>query len=104
MRDSLVKGEPTILDEILCQSLFGYIHILLPVSKNLTLAAHVGKAMAFVGCTSVKDLWDATSCNWKELKDLGLKKTSTSIVTCNNLVINMPWEPCTKSSTLIQRD
>jgi len=104
VRDNLVKGEPTILDEILCQSLFGYIHILLPVSKNLTLAPHVGKAMASVGYTRVKDLWDATSCNWKELKDLGLKKTSTSVVTCNNLVINMPWDPCTTSSTLIQRD
>jgi hypothetical protein len=50
----------------------------------------------------VSDLWDATNCNWKEFKDLGLRRTSTSIVTYNNLVINMPWDPCTTYSTITQ--
>ncbi len=104
VRDNLVKAKPTILDEILCQPFFGNIHILHLVSKNLILVAQVGKTMAFVGCTRVKDLWDATSCNWKELKDLGLRRTSTSVVACNNLMINMPWGPCTTSSMFIQRD
>ncbi len=100
-----MNAEPTILDEILCQPLFGNIHILLPVSENLTLATHVGEeAMAFIGCTRVKDLWDATSCNRKELKDLGLRSTSTFVATCNNLVTNMPWEPDTTSLTLTQGD
>jgi hypothetical protein len=59
VRDSLVKAEPTILDEILCQPLLGNIHILPLISKNLILATHVGKAMAFVGCTHVR----FTGCN-----------------------------------------
>jgi hypothetical protein len=74
--DGLLKVQPTLLDEIL-------------------KTTHVGRAMALIGCTHMKDFWDSINSCYKELKDFGVRRTIASITARNNLVANIPWDPCT---------
>jgi hypothetical protein len=68
---------------------------------EISAGARVGRAMALVGCTHIKDFWDSISSCWKELKDFGVRRIIASITTRNNLVANIPWDPCMTFSTII---
>jgi len=67
----------------------------LPKLDEISAGAHVGRAMALIGCTHMKDFWDSINSCYKELKDFGVRRTIASITARNNLVANIPWDPCT---------
>ncbi len=60
--------------------------------------------MALIGCTHMKDFWDSINSCYKELKDFGVRRTIASITARNNLVANIPWDPCMTFSAIIQGD
>jgi len=90
VKGGLIKVEPTIMDEIFKQPFFGNPHIPHLVPKKFNTNVHVGRTMALAGYTCIKDLWNSIIHNWKDLKDLSIRHTMASIVTHNNLMMNIP--------------
>ncbi len=60
--------------------------------------------MALIGCTCIKDLWNSITHYQKVLKDLNIKHTMASIVTHNNLMMNIPQDPGVIPSKIVSSD
>jgi hypothetical protein len=104
VRGGLIKVEPTIMDEILKQPLFGNPHIPNLVLEKLNTNVHVGKAMALARCACIKNLWNPITHNWKDLKGFSIRHTMVSIVIHNNLMMNILWDPSVVPSKIVLSD
>jgi hypothetical protein len=104
VKGGLIKVEPTIVDEVFKQTLFDNLHIPHLVLEELKTNAHVGKVMVLARCTCIKDLWNSIIHNWKDLKDLNIRHTMASIVTHNNMMMNILWDPSAIPSKIILGD
>jgi hypothetical protein len=60
--------------------------------------------MALARCTCIKNLWNSITRNWKDLKDLNIRHTMASIVTHNNLMMNIPWDQSVVLSKILLGD
>lgn len=92
------------MDEVFKQPFFGNPHIPHPIPEELNISAHVGRAMVLVGCTGIKDLSNSIIQYYKDLKNLNIRHTMASIVTHNNLMMNIPWDPGAIPSKIVLGD
>jgi hypothetical protein len=89
------------MDEIFKQPFFGNPHIPHPIPEKLNTNVHMGRTMALARCTCIKDLWNSITHYWKDLKDLNIRHTMASIVTHNNLMMNVLWVPGVVPSKIV---
>lgn len=73
VRASLVKTEPTPQVEVLRQPIFNNPLVTNVAGYQLGVSGlNEGRAIAKVGCTRIKDLWDSEDREWKSFSILGM--------------------------------
>ncbi|CAM6027949.1 unnamed protein product [Sphagnum balticum] len=94
VRPDLTKSDPTNLDEVLRQPLFGNPSILNASGFPLRVGGmSEGKALAQSGYSRVKDIWNAEAKDWKRLTDLGMKHHPANRRGLETITTCIPWRP-----------
>jgi len=94
MRPGLTKSNPTSVDEILRQPIFGNPSVLSTRGIPLGLGdTRDGIAFAKHGCTRVKDLWCSTEKDWKSLTKLEMSYHENNRKCKEDIAESIPWRP-----------
>ncbi len=99
MRPGLCKSEPISTAELLRQPVFGNPLITNAESRPLGLNSRSeGNALASVGYTRVRDLWDPELQDWKSLSTLGVSFHPANKQNKDLIIASIPWNPATSNS------
>jgi len=94
VRPGLTKSDPTTVDEILRQPLFGNPSILSASSTPLGMSGRSeGCAFAHSRCTRVKDLWSPKNKDWRGLWELGMNRHASNMRCRDIITASIPWRP-----------
>ncbi len=94
VKPGLIKSDPTNLNEVLRQLLFGNPSIL--NLKGIPLGVggeNEGNALAHSGCSRVKDIWNDAAKEWKVLTDLGMSHHPSNRLGRETITTSIPWHP-----------
>jgi len=92
VRLGLIKSDPSNLDEILRQPLFGNLSILNARGTLLGVGGvSEGNAFAQSGYSRVKDIWNVEAKDWKGLTDLGMKHHPANRRGMETITTSIPW-------------
>ncbi len=88
----LIKSDPSNLDEVLRQPLFGNPSILNANGTPLGVGrVNEGNVFAQSGYSWVKDIWNVEAKDWKGLTDLGMKHHPTNRRGMETIKTSIPW-------------